>query len=70
MEYGNMSDQVGKAAGILWEHLNVEGETSVSKLIKATGLDSKTAQRAIGWLAKEDKLMVIVKGRTELVALK
>lgn len=65
-----MSDLVGNAAGILWNYLNVEGETSVNKLIKATGLDSKTIQRAIGWLAKEDKLTIALKGRTEMVALK
>jgi len=65
-----MSDLVGSAAGVLWDYLNAEGETSVSKLSKATELDSKTINRAIGWLAKEDKLTIALKGRTEIVALK
>ena len=51
-----MSDLIGSAVGTVWKYLNTEGETSVSKLSKATNLDTKTLQRAIGWLAKEDKL--------------
>ncbi|PCH64108.1 MAG: hypothetical protein COC04_03845 [Gammaproteobacteria bacterium] len=65
-----MSDLVGSAAGTVWKYLNTAGETSVSKLSKATNLDSKTVQRAIGWLAKEDKLTIAIKGRTETVTLK
>jgi len=65
-----MSDLVGSAAGVLWNYLDAEGETSVSKLTKATELDSKTLHRAIGWLAKEGKLIIALKGRTEMVALK
>jgi len=65
-----MSDSVGSAAGVLWNYLNAEGETSVSKLSKATDLDNKTIHRAIGWLAKEDKLIIALKGRSEIVALK
>lgn len=65
-----MSDLIGSAAGTVWKYLNLEGETSVSKLGKATSLDTKTLQRAIGWLAKEGKLTITLKGRTEMVALK
>ncbi|OUR64772.1 hypothetical protein A9Q79_05625 [Methylophaga sp. 42_25_T18] len=65
-----MSDLVGNAAGVLWNYLNAEGEASISQLTKATELDSKTIHRAIGWLAKEDKLTIALKGRTEMVALK
>jgi predicted transcriptional regulator len=70
MEVKDMSDLIGSAAGTVWKYLNKEGETSVSKLSKATNLDTKTLQRAIGWLAKEDKLTIALKGRTEIVALK
>jgi len=69
-EVGDMSDLVGSAAGVLWNSLNTGGEMSVTQLAKTTELDSKTIQRAIGWLAKEDKLTIALKGRTEIVALK
>lgn len=65
-----MLESMGTAAGELWQYLNKNGESTATKIIKESELDSKSIQRAIGWLAKEDKLMVITKGRTELLALK
>jgi predicted transcriptional regulator len=65
-----MSEELGAAAGAVWEYLNDNGEVSVNKLTKETDLDTKMVQRAIGWLAKEDKLSFSQKGRTEIVALK
>lgn len=65
-----MSDLVGSAAGILWNYLDAEGESSVAKITKAIELDGKTLQRAIGWLAKEEKITIALRGRTEIVALK
>ncbi|MDF1588493.1 MAG: winged helix-turn-helix domain-containing protein [Gammaproteobacteria bacterium] len=65
-----MSDSIGNAAGVIWKFLDANGATSVSKLTKDTGLETKLAQRAIGWLAAEGKLMFEMKGRTETIALK
>ena len=65
-----MSDVIGSAAGVIWEYLDTNGMASVTKISKDTALDSKLVQRAIGWLAKEDKLSIETKGRTETVGLK
>ena len=65
-----MSDTIGNAAGKIWEYLDENGATSVSKITKETGLNKNEAQRAIGWLAKEDKLNIEMEGRTELLSLK
>jgi hypothetical protein len=65
-----MLDLIGNAAGIVWKYLDANGETSVAKLAKETKLDTKLVQRALGWLASEDKLTFIVNGRTELFSLK
>lgn len=65
-----MSDVIGNAAGVVWQYLNKNGETSVSKMIKDTKLDTKVAQRALGWLANEDKLAFTINGRTETISLK
>jgi DeoR/GlpR family transcriptional regulator of sugar metabolism len=62
--------EIGSAAGVLWTYLDTAGEVSISKLTKETELDTKTVQRALGWLAKEDKLSFSQKGRTEMVTLK
>lgn len=65
-----MSDVIGSAAGVIWEYLDNNGMTSVTKISKDTALDTKLVQRAIGWLAKEDKLSIETKGRAETIGLK
>lgn len=65
-----MSNTTGDAAGKIWEYLNENGASSVSKVTKETGLSKNEAQRAIGWLTKEDKLNFEMEGRTELLSLK
>jgi len=65
-----MSDTIGAAAGTIWEYLEKNGATSVSKVTKETGISKNDAQRAIGWLAKEGKLNFEMDKRTELLSLK
>lgn len=65
-----MSDTIGSAAGAIWKYLEKNGAASATKIGKETGLDTKSLQRAIGWLAKEDKLSFEIKGRNELINLK
>lgn len=65
-----MSDTIGNAAGKVWEYLDKNGATSVSKVTKETGLSRNDVQRAIGWLAKEGNLNFEMDGRTELLSLK
>ncbi len=65
-----MTEAIGSAAGIIWHYLAENGVVSASKLAKDTKLDSKVLHRALGWLAKEDKLSFEVKGRSEMISLK
>lgn len=65
-----MLSVIGDAAGKVWEYLDKNGSSSVSKVATETGLNKTDIQRAIGWLAKEDKLSVEMKGRTETLSLK
>ncbi|MDD5276627.1 MAG: winged helix-turn-helix domain-containing protein [Methylovulum sp.] len=65
-----MLSVIGDAAGKVWEYLDKNGPSSVSKVATETGLNKTDIQRAIGWLAKEDKLSVEMKGRTETLSLK
>lgn len=65
-----MSDTIGISAGLIWEYLEKNGATSVSKVTKETGVSKNDAQRAIGWLAKEGKLKFEMDKRTELLSLK
>jgi hypothetical protein len=65
-----MLNIIGDAAGKVWEYLEKNGPSSVTKVATETGLNKTDIQRAIGWLAKEDKLLAEMKGRTETLSLK
>lgn len=65
-----MLSVIGEAAGKVWEYLDKNGPSSVTKVATETGLNKNDLQRAIGWLAKEDKLFAEMKGRTETISLK
>ena len=62
--------EIGLAAGKLWQYLEKNGPSSVTKATADTGLGKNEIQRAIGWLAKEDKLEIELKGRIETISLK
>jgi|TARA_R100000935_G_scaffold19067_4_gene36700 predicted transcriptional regulator len=65
-----MQQTIGDAAGKIWQYLQKNGATSITKLATECGLDIKVVQRAIGWLAREDKLISVQKGRSEIISLK
>lgn len=65
-----MSELIDKAAGVVWQYLDSNGASSIAKITKESALDTKTVQRAIGWLARENKLNIEMKGRTETISLK
>ena len=65
-----MSESIGQVAGVLWHRLDRGGPSSLTKIAKDSDIDIKQLQRALGWLAREDKVDVMVKGRTEIVSLK
>ncbi|WP_460036117.1 winged helix-turn-helix domain-containing protein [Methylothermus subterraneus] len=62
-------EEIGLAAGKVWHCLDRLGEASSTKLEAETGLNSKEVQRAIGWLAREGKLIIERDGRTEVFRL-
>jgi predicted RNA-binding protein (virulence factor B family) len=65
-----MSNVIGDAAGKIWQYLNDNGPSSANKIEKDTGISKNDIQRAIGWLSKEDKLIIEAKGRVETILLK
>jgi len=65
-----MSNTIGETAGKIWKYLDKNGATSVSKITTETGINKNDIQRAIGWLSKEDKLSIDMKGRAETLSLK
>jgi hypothetical protein len=65
-----MSNIIGDAAGKIWAYLDKNGPSSVTKITNETEINKNDVQRAIGWLAKEDKLIIEAKGRVETISLK
>jgi hypothetical protein len=47
---------IGVAAGKVWSYLNQNGRASPSQIARKTEMSRDLVQRAIGWLAREDKL--------------
>ena len=65
-----MSESIGQDAGRVWTYLRKTGTASVTKTARECELDSKRMQRAIGWLAREDKLQIEHTPRGEWLSLK
>ena len=65
-----MSERVGMTAGSIWHYLAENGATPVAKLLRELTEEEKIIQRSIGWLAQEDKIILDVVGRVEIMALK
>lgn len=54
---------IGNNAGLVWNALNTNGMMTETKLKKETGLASAEFYAALGWLAREGKLNVVVETR-------
>jgi len=58
-----MDAEIGVAAGEIHRFLEVNGPASAAQLKKATGCKDKTIHQAIGWLAREDKVVRLTRGK-------
>lgn len=65
-----MTETIGIAAGQIWECLSDKNEMTIAALKKDLNLKGDTAGLALGWLAREDKIDFIQKGKTVKVSLK
>jgi len=52
-----MKEKIGNDAGNLWKILDSKGIKGVKELKKAAKLSDKEIYAAIGWLAREEKLV-------------
>lgn len=52
-----MKEKIGSDAGLIWKVLDESGELNVKELKKLTKLTDKDMYAAIGWLAREEKLL-------------
>jgi hypothetical protein len=52
-----MSERIGETAGKVWQFLSERGEVTTARLIREIGGPRDLVNRAMGWLAKEDKIV-------------
>ena len=59
----------GTKAGIVWEFLNNNGPGNIGDIAKATGLRRELVYAALGWLGRENKIVVERRGRAMVFSL-
>jgi predicted transcriptional regulator len=63
-------DQIGESAGRVWQALSKNGSMSMAKLVKAVGQPRDNVMQALGWLAREGKILIEEEGRSRVVTLR
>jgi hypothetical protein len=70
VEMQELQEQIGFSAGMIYDYLNSNGESSFSKMKKELDLKGNFADLGLGWLAREDKVEISKKGTSVSVRLK
>jgi hypothetical protein len=65
-----MNEEIGTMAGVIWQTLEAKGEMTLAKLKNDLKAKSPLFDWAIGWLAREDKIMLTTNERSTRVCLK
>lgn len=65
-----MSEEIGTMAGAIWHALEANGAMTVAKLKRELKAGSPLFDWAIGWLAREDKIMLTAEKRSIRISLK
>jgi hypothetical protein len=61
-------DDIGTNAGLVWRTLYYRGsKASFNDLLESTGLNALDLSSAIGWLAREDKVVFFYENNEELI---
>ena len=65
-----MQNEIGAAAGVIWNRLHESGEATVAQLKKATKLEPPVFDWAVGWLAREGQIVITPNKKTYVMRLK
>ena len=64
-----MQEEIGTTAGAIWHALTTKGELSLAQLKKDVKGKPPLFDWAIGWLAREGKIMITPAGRSFRIRL-
>ena len=65
-----LSHNIGETAGHIWHTLEEEGPLRVTALAKQVDAPQPVFYMALGWLAREGKVVIEPEGRSYRVSLK
>jgi len=65
-----VQEEIGITAGAIWHALHTKGELSLAQLKKEVKGKSPVFDWALGWLAREDKIIIAREKRPLCVRLK
>jgi hypothetical protein len=60
----------GFNAGVVWEALNQNGASNLANIVKTTSLSREEIYGALGWLGRENKIVLEQKGRAMVFSLR
>jgi hypothetical protein len=60
----------GTKAGVVWRALNQNGPSNITHLVKTASLSREEVFCALGWLGREDKIVMEQKGREMIFSLR
>jgi hypothetical protein len=64
-----MQKEIGSAAGKIWHTLDAKGELSLTQLKREVNWKTPIFDWAIGWLAREDKVVITQEKRSFCIRL-
>ncbi len=56
-----MIEEIGDTAGKVWNFMNKKGDANIGDLLTGVAADAFLIFLALGWLAREDKLLIVKK---------
>ncbi len=54
----NLESEIGYNAGMVWKILDIWGDADLRTIKRLSNLDDSNLQSALGWLAREDKIVI------------
>ncbi|HQJ80380.1 MAG TPA: winged helix-turn-helix domain-containing protein [Methanothrix sp.] len=70
MNTSTIESLFGTNAGVVWRSLNQNGPSNIRNLVKTTSLSREEVFGALGWLGRENKLVMAQKGRAMVFSLR
>lgn len=65
-----MQDEIGQTAGLVWEFLDINGESSTLQIRSSLKITQTLLFLSLGWLAREGKVQLLYRDRCYWVSLR